>query len=164
MPPTWSLHDQTAGVVLGTYPSRIEGDAAVGGVDADHTWELWEWDDSSSETGVVADRGIGAFPILKGSYRVEYVERPASPAEHRRHITGIDTVALDGTKRHWSDIALVRDALADGDEFYTQRATSDRHSLIESYDCLCGVETIRSCLDPPAGQNLDNVGPRPLSG
>ena len=66
-------------------------------------------------------------------------------------------------KRHWNNIALVRDAIAHGDEFYTQPAPSDRLSLIEAYDCPCGVARIRSCLDPPASENLDNVShsPRP---
>jgi hypothetical protein len=102
-------------------------------------------------------------PTVKSRYRVEYVERPASPSEHRRHITAIDTIAADGTRRRWTDMALVRRAIADGHEFYTQPSTTDRHSLIESYDCDCGAETIRSCLDPPASQNLDNVPPRPLA-
>ncbi|HEY5014202.1 MAG TPA: hypothetical protein VIK61_16075, partial [Acidimicrobiia bacterium] len=161
MPPKWSLHDETSGAVLGTFPTRALGDAAVGLVATGHAWTLWEWVDSTSTTGEVADHGTGPLhePLLitKAQYRIEYVERPASAAEHRRHITGIDTVEPDGARRHWDDVALVRDAMADGDAFYTQQAMCGRASAVEPYDCPCGAATIRSCLDPPAEQNLDNV-------
>ena len=105
--------------------------------------------------------GDRPVPIVTGRYRIEYVERPGSASEHRRHITGIATVASDGTRRHWDDIALVRDAIAGGDEFYTQFASGTRVSPVEAFDCCCGAETIRSSLDPPADHNLDNVDPPP---
>lgn len=168
MPPTWSLHDRTSGTVLGTFPTRAQGNTAAGLVAAGHAWTLWEWSDSTSTSGDVSgdvvDHGIGPLPapLAIAHYRIEYVERSTSPSEHRRHITGIDTVEADGTKLHWDDIAVVRDAIAAGDEFYTQPSTTERHSPVESYDCLCGVETIRSCLDPPARQNLDNVATCPF--
>lgn len=120
--------------------------------------------DSMSPSGNTADQGPLAdpLPIARTHYRIEYVDRPASASEHRRHITGIATVASDGAKRHWDDIALVRDAIASGDEFYTQFACDTRFSPVESFDCDCGAATIRSSLDPPADHNLDNVAAAPF--
>jgi hypothetical protein len=96
------------------------------------------------------------------SYRIDSVERPASAAEHRRHITGLTTVDSDGAVRHWNDIALVRAAMARGDYFFTQRVAAEKAAPVESYDCPCGVETIRSSLGHPTGHNLDNVAITPL--
>jgi hypothetical protein len=90
-------------------------------------------------------------------YRIECVDRPESAAEHRRHLTGIGTVEPDGTKRHWDDIAFVRDAMANGDSFYTKSHTTEKTAPVERYDCPCGAETIRSNPDHLADNNLDNM-------
>lgn len=90
-------------------------------------------------------------------YRIECVDRPGSPAEHRRHLTGIGTVAPDGTKRHWDDIASVRAAMANGDTFHTKSHNNEKIAAVESYDCECGAETIRSNPAHLAENNLDNM-------
>ncbi len=90
-------------------------------------------------------------------YRIECVDRPNSPSEHRRHVTGIGTVEPDGTKRHWDDIAAVRSAMANGDTFHTKSHTSDKTAPVEAYDCDCGAETIRSNPHHMAENNLDNI-------
>jgi hypothetical protein len=93
------------------------------------------------------------------SYRIECVDRPNSPSEHRRHLTGIGTVGPNGTKKHWDDIALVRAAMASGAHFFTKSHTSDRTADVEPYDCDCGAMTIRSNPAHVAENNLDNMIP-----
>jgi hypothetical protein len=112
----------------------------------------------------------GIVPLLapmpsartNASYRVECVDRPDSAAEHRRHLTGIGTVEQDGTRRHWDDIAVVRDAMSEGDSFYTKSLMNEKMAAVEAYDCPCGVETIRSNPDHVAHNNLDNMVACPL--
>jgi Protein of unknown function (DUF3892) len=98
---------------------------------------------------------------VSASYRIECVQRPDSPSEHRRHVTGIGTVDSDGEKRHWDDITAVRAAMADGDRFYTKSHTSERTADVEAHDCDCGAATIRSRPDHVADNNLDNMVPCP---
>jgi hypothetical protein len=95
-------------------------------------------------------------------YWIECVDRPASAAEHRRHLTGLGTIDEDGTTRHWYDISVVRDAMLNGDRFYTKSHTSEKAASVEPYECSCGVETIRSNPDHPADNNLDNMLSCPL--
>ena len=95
-------------------------------------------------------------------YRIECVDRPDSPAEHRRHLTGIGTVASDGTKKHWDDIASVREAMANGDRFHTKNHHSEKTASVERFDCECGAETIRSSPEDLANNNLDNMVACPI--
>jgi hypothetical protein len=90
-------------------------------------------------------------------YRIECVDRPDSPSEHRRHVTGIGTVEPDGTKRHWDDIAAVRDAMAAGARFSTKSHRTEKTTPVEAYDCECGAKTIRSSTAHVADNNLDNM-------
>jgi hypothetical protein len=98
---------------------------------------------------------------VSANYRIECVDRPDSPAEHRRHLTGIGTVDDDGVKRNWDDIAAVRDAMANGDTFYTKSHTTERTASVEAHLCGCGTETIRSNPADVADNNLDNMVPCP---
>ena len=98
---------------------------------------------------------------MSAAYRIDCVDRPESPAEHRRHVTGIGTVDTDGMKRKWDDIAVVRDAIANGDYFYTKSHTTEKTAAVEPYDCPCGAKTIRSNPDDVADNNLDNMTPCP---
>lgn len=95
------------------------------------------------------------------NYQIECVDRPNSPSEHRRHLTGIGTVEPNGTKKHWDDIAAVRAAMAAGAHFYTKSHTSERTADVEPYDCECGAMTIRSNPAHVAENNLDNMIPCP---
>jgi hypothetical protein len=95
------------------------------------------------------------------NYRIECVDRPDSPSEHRRHLTGIGTVEPNGTKRHWDDIGAVRDAMATGDRFYTKSHRNEKTAPVEPYDCECGAKTIRSSTKHVADNNLDNMIPCP---
>jgi hypothetical protein len=98
---------------------------------------------------------------MSADYRIECVARPDSAAEHRRHVTGIGTVDTAGTKRNWDDIAVVREAMANGDRFCTKSHTSEKTADVEPYDCACGAKTIRSKPSDVADNNLDNMIPCP---
>src|SRR4051812_34575624 len=123
MPSTWSLRDVTAGVDLGTFLSRARANTAAEEVEEGHAWTMWELTHAARGNGELADEGVGPLrdpvPDVVSSYRIECVVRPSSPAEHRRHLTGIRTVDADGSERHWDSIAIVREAIRNGDVFFT---------------------------------------------
>jgi len=77
-----------------------------------------------------------------------------------RHITHVGTGADPGSANQRWDVMDVRDALRNGQRFYTQDPVSGRTADVEPYDAHINgkiVYTIRSTPDAIPGNNLDNL-------
>lgn len=84
-------------------------------------------------------------------------QEPSGVSLHRAHIVTVGTgTSPDKADKQWA-LAEVLQALARGDEFYTQGAQSGRVARVEKYVCACGRTTIRSSPDAVYDNNLDNM-------
>jgi hypothetical protein len=82
--------------------------------------------------------------------------------EHpHRHIVKVGTgTTADKYSRIWT-VKEVREALANGDRFYTVSPSTGKEADVKADDCKvggCTVKTIRSKADAVTDNNLDNMG------
>jgi hypothetical protein len=80
-------------------------------------------------------------------------------AKHR-HITHVGTGPSEALAEQRWTVAQVRDALEDGDVFYTVSPSTNHVALVEAYDAHVDgrvIETIRSSPDAIFDNNLDNL-------
>jgi hypothetical protein len=88
-------------------------------------------------------------------YEIVCVER----LESHEHITHVGTGSDDRAERRWS-VEAVRNAIEDGDTFYTVSPSTDHTAEVEPYDVRVDgriVGTIRSTADAIPDNNLDNL-------
>ena len=89
-------------------------------------------------------------------YQIVCAER-LSP--HHGHITHVGTGYDNEADQRWTTEA-VRQALEDGDSFYTVSSSTDHVADVEAYDANVSgttIETIRSSPDAIWDNNLDNL-------
>ena len=88
------------------------------------------------------------------SYQIVCTERQASHG----HITHVGT-GSDPADQRWT-VKNVREAIEDGDTFYTVGPRSGKTAYVEPYDAYANgviLETIRSSADAVEDNNLDNL-------
>jgi hypothetical protein len=88
-------------------------------------------------------------------YKIVCVTK-AGTSPHQ-HIASVGVGTLFDTRT----VTQVRALLAQGHRFYTVSPSSGKTAFVSSYDCACGVKTIRSHADAVTDNNLDNLGPCP---
>jgi hypothetical protein len=79
--------------------------------------------------------------------------------EAHEHITHVGTGSDDRATARWS-VEDVRNAIEDGDMFYTVSPSTEHVAEVEPYDALVKgriIETIRSTPDAIEDNNLDNM-------
>lgn len=88
-------------------------------------------------------------------YRIVCVQKLAS----HKHITHVGTGVSDQADQRWT-VGQVREALEDGDVFYTVSPSTNHIALVEAYDAHVDgrvIETIPSDPDAIFDNNLDNL-------
>jgi hypothetical protein len=93
---------------------------------------------------------------MAAEYQIVCAERLESH-EHITHV-GTGTNADKATKR-WT-VQAIRNALENGDQFYTVSPSTDRVADVRAYNAVVEgrtVETIRSASDAIPDNNLDNI-------
>jgi hypothetical protein len=89
------------------------------------------------------------------TYRIVCVKRSGNNPEHN-HIVEVGTGDdPNAASKKWT-VAEVRKSITDGTEFHTQSATTSKQAKVESFECSCGIKTIRSNPDEVKDNNLDS--------
>lgn len=75
-----------------------------------------------------------------------------------QHVTSVGIGETIGYYRERVSVAAVRQAIREGDRFYTVSPTTGKAALVELYDCpSCKAPTIRSAPDWVTDNNLDTI-------
>jgi hypothetical protein len=91
-------------------------------------------------------------------YRIVCVESKYFLSGKHDHIIAVGTSSSTGTAdKRWA-VEEVREAIDDGDEFYTKSETTAKEAKVRKFTCKeCHFDTIRSSDDSISDNNLDNL-------
>jgi hypothetical protein len=89
--------------------------------------------------------------------KIVCTEQSNPPAPGHGHITAVG-IGSDPTKAsHRETVTQVRANLSNGVVYYTVSPSTGKVALVHTFDCRCGVKTIRSAPDAVRDNNLDNL-------
>lgn len=89
--------------------------------------------------------------------RIVCTEQSNPSAVGHGHITAVGVGTDPGQASLRETVTQVRTNLSNGVVYYTVSPSTGKIALVYSYDCACGVKTIRSAADAVWDNNLDNL-------